>query len=113
MRRAVALPNADRYRALESTSEVSLPTIADSSAFKDRERVLPQHQAALTLLQARLSTPDTSQRREASSAVTRERKREIARDEPNPDGARQSLPHWIAMSPDRSGLRIPNGSTSS
>jgi hypothetical protein len=31
--------------------------LADSSAFKDRERVLPQHQAALTLLQARLSEP--------------------------------------------------------
>jgi hypothetical protein len=34
-----------------------LTTIADSSAFKDRERLLPQHQAALTLLQARLSAP--------------------------------------------------------
>jgi hypothetical protein len=34
-----------------------LTTIADSSAFKDRERLLPQHQAALTLLQARLSVP--------------------------------------------------------
>jgi len=35
-------------------------TIADSSAFKDGERVLPQHQAALTLLQARLSAPRVS-----------------------------------------------------
>jgi SAM-dependent methyltransferase len=34
-----------------------LSTIADSSAFKDTDRVLPQHQAALTLLQARLSVP--------------------------------------------------------
>lgn len=34
-----------------------LTTIADSSAFKDRERLLPQHQSALTLLQARLSAP--------------------------------------------------------
>lgn len=34
-----------------------MTTIADSSAFRDRERVLPQHQAALTLLQVRLSTP--------------------------------------------------------
>jgi hypothetical protein len=32
-------------------------TIADSNAFKDTERVLPQHQAALTLLQGRLSAP--------------------------------------------------------
>lgn len=31
--------------------------IADSSAFKDRERLLPQHQVALTILQARLSDP--------------------------------------------------------
>ncbi len=31
--------------------------IADSSAFKNHERLLPQHQAALTLLQARLSAP--------------------------------------------------------
>lgn len=37
-----------------------LTTIADSSAYRDRKRVLPQHQAALTLLQARLSTPGTS-----------------------------------------------------
>lgn len=34
-------------------------TIADSSAFRDGDRILPQHQAALTLLQARLSTPGT------------------------------------------------------
>lgn len=34
-----------------------MTTIADASAFKDGERVLPQHQAALTLLQARLSAP--------------------------------------------------------
>jgi SAM-dependent methyltransferase len=32
-------------------------TIADSTAFKNAERILPQHQAALTLLQGRLSTP--------------------------------------------------------
>ena len=31
--------------------------MADSSAFKDGERVLPQHQAAVTLLQGRLSAP--------------------------------------------------------
>jgi SAM-dependent methyltransferase len=35
-------------------------SIADSSAYFSRERVLPQHQAALTLLQARLSSPDGS-----------------------------------------------------
>jgi hypothetical protein len=34
-----------------------LTRIADSSAFRDDERVLPQHQAALTLLQDRLSAP--------------------------------------------------------
>lgn len=34
-----------------------MSSIADSDAFKDSERVLPQHQAALTLLQARLSVP--------------------------------------------------------
>lgn len=34
-----------------------MTTIADSSAFRDRERLLPQHQAALTLLQSRLSAP--------------------------------------------------------
>ena len=34
-----------------------MTTIADSSAFKDRDRILAQHQAVLTLLQARLSTP--------------------------------------------------------
>jgi SAM-dependent methyltransferase len=32
-------------------------TIADSTAFKNTERVLAQHQAALTLLQGRLSAP--------------------------------------------------------
>ena len=37
--------------------------IADSSAFRDRERLLSQHQAALTLLQARLSTPGAPQLR--------------------------------------------------
>lgn len=37
-----------------------MKTIADSSAFKDGERLLPQHQAALTLLQSRLSAPQTS-----------------------------------------------------
>lgn len=31
--------------------------IADSDAFKDRNHILPQHQAALTLLQDRLSAP--------------------------------------------------------
>lgn len=39
--------------------EVTLATIADSSAFRDDERILPQHQAALTLLQDRLSAPAT------------------------------------------------------
>ena len=34
-----------------------MPAISNSSAFRNAERVLPQHQAALTLLQARLSTP--------------------------------------------------------
>lgn len=38
-----------------------MTTIADSSAFKDLDRVLPQHQAALTLLQARLSVPGAPQ----------------------------------------------------
>lgn len=37
-----------------------MTTISDSSAFKDRGRLLPQHQAALTLLQSRLSTPSVS-----------------------------------------------------
>ena len=36
-----------------------MTVIADSSAFRDRRRVLPQHQAALTLLQGRLSVPET------------------------------------------------------
>ena len=36
-----------------------LTAIADSSAFKDPERMLTQHQAALTLLQSHLSTPGT------------------------------------------------------
>ena len=36
-----------------------MTTIADSSAFRDGERVLPQHQAAVTLLQDRLSAPAT------------------------------------------------------
>jgi hypothetical protein len=36
-----------------------MPAIADSDAFKDPGRVLPQHQAALTLLQGRLSAPST------------------------------------------------------
>lgn len=35
-----------------------MTSIADSSAFQNRDRMLPQHQAALTLLQARLSNPD-------------------------------------------------------
>lgn len=34
-----------------------MTTIADSDAFKDADRVLPQHQAALTLLQSMLSAP--------------------------------------------------------
>jgi len=34
-----------------------MTTIADSSAFRDGERLLPQHHAALTLLQERLSAP--------------------------------------------------------
>src|SRR5271157_3010579 len=34
--------------------------IADSNAYLDRDRMLSQHQAALTLLQARLSNPDGS-----------------------------------------------------
>jgi len=34
-----------------------MDSIADSSAFRDDERMLPQHQAALTLLQGRLSDP--------------------------------------------------------
>lgn len=35
--------------------------IADSNAIRDSDRVLPQHLAALTLLQARLSTPSATQ----------------------------------------------------
>ena len=35
-------------------------SIADSGAFWERDRMLPQHQAALTLLQARLSNPKVS-----------------------------------------------------
>jgi len=35
-------------------------SIADSSAIRDDGRILSQHQAALTLLQARLSAPDTA-----------------------------------------------------
>lgn len=38
-----------------------MTSFADSSAFKNRDRLLPQHQAALTLLQARLSNPDGNQ----------------------------------------------------
>jgi len=38
-----------------------MTSLADSSAFKNRDRLLPQHQAALTLLQARLSNPDGNQ----------------------------------------------------
>lgn len=34
--------------------------IADSNAIRDQDRVLPQHQAALTLLQARLSNPGSA-----------------------------------------------------
>jgi SAM-dependent methyltransferase len=34
-----------------------LTTIADSTAYKNSDRILPQHQAALTLLQGRLSVP--------------------------------------------------------
>lgn len=37
-----------------------MTTIADSNAFRDPGRVLPQHQAALTLLQDRLSAPGIS-----------------------------------------------------
>jgi Methyltransferase domain. len=37
--------------------EENLLTIADSNAFRDPDRVLPQHQAALTLLQAIVSAP--------------------------------------------------------
>jgi SAM-dependent methyltransferase len=36
-------------------------SIADSDAIKDRKRVLPQHQAALTILEGRLSAPKTTQ----------------------------------------------------
>lgn len=36
-----------------------MAAIADSNAVRDRERLLPQHQAALTLLQDRLSAPGT------------------------------------------------------
>lgn len=35
-----------------------MAAIADSTAYQDPERILTQHQAALTLLQARLSTPE-------------------------------------------------------
>jgi ubiquinone/menaquinone biosynthesis C-methylase UbiE len=35
-----------------------MDSIADSSAFRDDDRMLPQHQAALTLLQGRLSDPN-------------------------------------------------------
>lgn len=38
-----------------------MTSLADSSALKNRERLLPQHQAALTLLQERLSNPDCNQ----------------------------------------------------
>jgi SAM-dependent methyltransferase len=36
-----------------------LTRLADSTAFKDPDRILSQHQAAVTLLQARLSSPST------------------------------------------------------
>lgn len=39
------------------SGSLALTTIADSSAYRDGDRLLPQHQAALTLLQARLSAP--------------------------------------------------------
>lgn len=38
-----------------------MTSIADSNAIKDQDRVLPQHQAALTLLQSRLSSPKVTQ----------------------------------------------------
>ena len=44
----------------EEARDVSVTSIADSSAFRDQERILPHHQAALTLLQARLSAPGTN-----------------------------------------------------
>jgi len=39
---------------------VKVTTIADSTAFKNSERILSQHQAALALLQGRLSAPGVS-----------------------------------------------------
>lgn len=36
-----------------------MTSLADSSAYQNTDHVLPQHQAALTLLQARLSKPDS------------------------------------------------------
>jgi len=41
----------------DESRRLKLTTIADSNAFRDSNRVLPQHQAALTLLQGRLSVP--------------------------------------------------------
>jgi len=38
-----------------------MASIADSDAIKDRKRVLPQHQAALTILEGRLSAPKIAQ----------------------------------------------------
>lgn len=38
-----------------------MSSIADSDAFKDCKRVLPQHQAALTILEGRLSVPKITQ----------------------------------------------------
>src|SRR3989442_14632438 len=38
-----------------------MASIADSDAIKDRKRVLPQHQAALTILEGRLSAPKITQ----------------------------------------------------
>ena len=37
-----------------------MPSIGDSDAFKDSRRILSQHQAALTILQDRLSNPETT-----------------------------------------------------
>jgi hypothetical protein len=57
-----ALWNAGLYYCYPAAAKKRRPvvtSIADSSAVKDSERILSQHQAALTLLQARLSAPET------------------------------------------------------
>lgn len=70
-----------------------MTTLADSSAFRDRERILPPHQAALTLLQARLSTPGNIQLRWLDLACGRGQII-LSLDENLSDEARAKIEYW-------------------